>query len=143
MHLLIRLHPRDEIAGCSEKAYDSLSIRDAQQMLLFPSDSELLKYITEVFLFLVFHLNSPTCQKGKKWYFFTIFNDIWTKIQLCISHAQLVGFSTIILWAFFGFLFIAGLALVCLLSWFESYSAEVILEEHFDTFEIFFYTDIY
>lgn len=66
MHLLIRLHPRDEIAGCSEKAYDSLSIRDAQQMLLFPSDSELLKYITEVFLFLVFHLNSPTCQKGKK-----------------------------------------------------------------------------
>ncbi|RAL41315.1 hypothetical protein DM860_010109 [Cuscuta australis] len=38
---------RDEIAGCSEKAYDSLSIKDAQQMLLFSSDQELLEYVTE------------------------------------------------------------------------------------------------
>ncbi|CAI0441717.1 unnamed protein product [Linum tenue] len=38
---------RDEIAGCSEKAYDFLSINDARQMLLFSSDNELLKYINE------------------------------------------------------------------------------------------------
>ncbi|XWS42907.1 hypothetical protein CRYUN_Cryun16bG0054700 [Craigia yunnanensis] len=38
---------RDEIAGCSEKAYDYLSINDAQQMLLFSSDQELLEYIKE------------------------------------------------------------------------------------------------
>ncbi|GKU90840.1 hypothetical protein SLEP1_g4784 [Rubroshorea leprosula] len=36
---------RDEIAGCSEKAYDYLSINDAQQMLLFSSDRDLLEYI--------------------------------------------------------------------------------------------------
>lgn len=39
---------RDEIAGCSEKAYDSLSIKDARQMLLFSSDQELSDYINEV-----------------------------------------------------------------------------------------------
>ncbi|KAF3448738.1 hypothetical protein FNV43_RR09451 [Rhamnella rubrinervis] len=38
---------RDEIAGCSEKAYDYLSISDARQMLLFTSDQELLKYSEE------------------------------------------------------------------------------------------------
>ena len=38
---------RDEIAGCSEKAYDYLSINDARQMLLFTSDQELLEYIKE------------------------------------------------------------------------------------------------
>ncbi|KAJ6287742.1 hypothetical protein OIU78_030452 [Salix suchowensis] len=38
---------RDEIAGCSEKAYDYLSISDARQMLLFSSDNELLEYIKE------------------------------------------------------------------------------------------------
>ncbi|XP_011022470.1 PREDICTED: 26S proteasome non-ATPase regulatory subunit 8 homolog A-like [Populus euphratica] len=38
---------RDEIAGCSEKAYDYLSISDARQMLLFPSENELLEYIKE------------------------------------------------------------------------------------------------
>ncbi|KAL3619169.1 26S proteasome non-ATPase regulatory subunit 8 A [Castilleja foliolosa] len=36
---------RDEISGCSEKAYDSLSVNDAKQMLLFSSDKELLEYI--------------------------------------------------------------------------------------------------
>lgn len=40
---------RDEIAGCSEKAYDSLSLNDARQMLLFSSDQELSEYINEVF----------------------------------------------------------------------------------------------
>lgn len=39
---------RDEIAGCSEKAYDYLSINDAQQMLLFSSDRDLLEYIKAV-----------------------------------------------------------------------------------------------
>ncbi|KAJ7968871.1 26S proteasome non-ATPase regulatory subunit 8 [Quillaja saponaria] len=38
---------RDEIAGCSEKAYDYFSISDARQMLLFSSDKELLEYIKE------------------------------------------------------------------------------------------------
>ncbi|KAL0546954.1 hypothetical protein IC582_016873 [Cucumis melo] len=38
---------RDEIAGCSEKAYDYLSINDARQMLLFSSDQELLDYVKE------------------------------------------------------------------------------------------------
>lgn len=39
---------RDEIAGCSEKAYDCLSSSDARQMLLFSSDQELLEYVREV-----------------------------------------------------------------------------------------------
>ncbi|KAF2313482.1 hypothetical protein GH714_011203 [Hevea brasiliensis] len=38
---------RDEIAGCSEKAYGYLSVSDARQMLLFSSDNELLQYIKE------------------------------------------------------------------------------------------------
>ncbi|KAG7587648.1 Proteasome component (PCI) domain [Arabidopsis suecica] len=38
---------RDEIAGCSEKAYDYVSISDARQMLLFSSDQELLTYVKE------------------------------------------------------------------------------------------------
>ncbi|KAE9603277.1 hypothetical protein Lal_00008309 [Lupinus albus] len=38
---------RDEIAGCSEKAYDSLSLKDAKQILLYSSDHELLEYIKE------------------------------------------------------------------------------------------------
>ncbi|GMI94220.1 regulatory particle non-ATPase 12A [Hibiscus trionum] len=38
---------RDEIAGCSEKAYDYLSINDARQMLLFSSDPELVEYVKE------------------------------------------------------------------------------------------------
>ncbi|XP_052209623.1 26S proteasome non-ATPase regulatory subunit 8 homolog A [Diospyros lotus] len=38
---------RDEISGCSEKAYDSLSINHARQMLLFSSDKELFEYINE------------------------------------------------------------------------------------------------
>ena len=42
---------RDEIAGCSEKAYDFLSINDARKMLLFTSDKELTKYIEEVIFY--------------------------------------------------------------------------------------------
>ncbi|KAE9610658.1 hypothetical protein Lal_00029647 [Lupinus albus] len=38
---------RDEIAGCSEKAYDYLSLKDAKQILLYSSDQELLEYIKE------------------------------------------------------------------------------------------------
>ncbi|CAK8560075.1 unnamed protein product [Lathyrus sativus] len=38
---------RDEIAGCSEKAYDYLSINDAKQILLFSKDQELLEYLKE------------------------------------------------------------------------------------------------
>ncbi|XP_073003239.1 26S proteasome non-ATPase regulatory subunit 8 homolog A-like [Typha latifolia] len=38
---------RDEIAGCSEKAYDYLSTNDAKKILMFSSDQELFQYITE------------------------------------------------------------------------------------------------
>ncbi|GFS38067.1 regulatory particle non-ATPase 12A [Actinidia rufa] len=38
---------RDEISGCSEKAYDSLSINNARQLLLFSSDQELFEYVKE------------------------------------------------------------------------------------------------
>ncbi|KAG6408265.1 hypothetical protein SASPL_131269 [Salvia splendens] len=38
---------RDEIAGCSEKAYDTLSVNDARQMLLYSSDKEVIEYIKE------------------------------------------------------------------------------------------------
>lgn len=41
---------RDEISGCSEKAYDFLAISDAQKMLLFSSEQELLEYIKEVLI---------------------------------------------------------------------------------------------
>ncbi|KAK4744906.1 hypothetical protein SAY87_011218 [Trapa incisa] len=46
MDLLVKT-VRDEIAGCSEKAYDYLSISDARQMLLFSSDEQLMEYIKE------------------------------------------------------------------------------------------------
>ncbi|KAJ0970306.1 hypothetical protein J5N97_023183 [Dioscorea zingiberensis] len=38
---------RDEIAGCSEKAYNYLSIADAKKILMFSSDQELNEYITQ------------------------------------------------------------------------------------------------
>ncbi|BAB08437.1 unnamed protein product [Arabidopsis thaliana] len=38
---------RDEIAGCSEKAYDHLSISEGCKMLLFSSDQQLLTYVNE------------------------------------------------------------------------------------------------
>ncbi|RYR17357.1 hypothetical protein Ahy_B03g062131 isoform C [Arachis hypogaea] len=46
--LIVKLSFRDEIAGCSEKAYDYLSMNDAKQMLMFTSDKELSEYIKEV-----------------------------------------------------------------------------------------------
>ncbi|XP_071702975.1 26S proteasome non-ATPase regulatory subunit 8 homolog A-like [Rutidosis leptorrhynchoides] len=46
MDLLART-VRDEIAGCSEKAYDSLTIKDAREVLLLSSDQELFDYIKE------------------------------------------------------------------------------------------------
>ncbi|XP_020594299.1 putative 26S proteasome non-ATPase regulatory subunit 8 homolog B, partial [Phalaenopsis equestris] len=38
---------REEIAGCSEKAYESLSVADAKKILMFSSDEELSTYIEE------------------------------------------------------------------------------------------------
>ncbi|CAM6095564.1 unnamed protein product [Calypogeia fissa] len=38
---------RDEIAGCSEKAYDSLSVADAKKILMFKNDRELEEYTSE------------------------------------------------------------------------------------------------
>ncbi|KAL7195501.1 hypothetical protein ACSBR1_035681 [Camellia fascicularis] len=38
---------RDEIAECSKKAYDSLSINDARKILLFSSDKKLFEYVKE------------------------------------------------------------------------------------------------
>ncbi|KAI3777131.1 hypothetical protein L1987_46925 [Smallanthus sonchifolius] len=46
MDLLART-VRDEIAGCSEKAYDSLRVEDACQLLLLSSDQQLFEYIKE------------------------------------------------------------------------------------------------
>ncbi|KAF7093198.1 hypothetical protein CFC21_095622 [Triticum aestivum] len=46
MDLLVKT-VRDEIAGCSEKGYDYLSINDAKQMFKFSSDKELQQYIAE------------------------------------------------------------------------------------------------
>ncbi|CAL5439238.1 unnamed protein product [Camellia sinensis] len=37
----------DEIAECSKKAYDSLSINDARKILLFSSDKKLFEYVKE------------------------------------------------------------------------------------------------
>lgn len=60
---------RDEIAGCSEKAYDSLSLNDARQMLLYSSDKELVEYINEVtyvapcFLFMLNNFNLSILSK--------------------------------------------------------------------------------
>jgi 26S proteasome regulatory subunit N12 len=39
---------RDEIADCSGQAYDHLAVNDAMEMLMFSSDQQLLKYISEV-----------------------------------------------------------------------------------------------
>lgn len=39
---------RDEIAGCSEKAYDSLSLADAKKILMFASDRDLQAYVLDV-----------------------------------------------------------------------------------------------
>jgi 26S proteasome regulatory subunit N12 len=38
---------RDEIASCTEKAYERLSIADAKQVLMFDSESALLKYTAD------------------------------------------------------------------------------------------------
>ncbi|XP_073001962.1 26S proteasome non-ATPase regulatory subunit 8 homolog A-like [Typha latifolia] len=38
---------RDEIAGCSEKAYGYLSINDAKKILMFSSDQEIFEYINQ------------------------------------------------------------------------------------------------
>ncbi|GFS38079.1 regulatory particle non-ATPase 12A [Actinidia rufa] len=46
MDLLAKM-VRDEISGCNEKAYDSLSINNARQLLLFSSDQELFEYFKE------------------------------------------------------------------------------------------------
>jgi len=45
------LHPvngRDEVAGCSEQAYPSITVAHARQLLLFDSDAATLQYTSEV-----------------------------------------------------------------------------------------------
>lgn len=39
---------RDEIADCSERAYNTLSISDAKKLMLFKSDKEAEAYAAEV-----------------------------------------------------------------------------------------------
>lgn len=39
---------RDEIASCSEKAYERLRIQDAQKMMMFDSEKATLAYAVEV-----------------------------------------------------------------------------------------------
>jgi hypothetical protein len=43
-----RCPARDEVASCSERAYKSLSLADAQRMLLFPTGAELVEYAAQV-----------------------------------------------------------------------------------------------
>lgn len=52
-----KLH-RDEIAGCSEKAYDSLSVADAKKILMFSSDLDLENYVVDVSAVYMLALNS-------------------------------------------------------------------------------------
>lgn len=39
---------REEIADCSERAYSSLSMADAKNLMMFSSDKEALSYAQEV-----------------------------------------------------------------------------------------------
>ncbi len=39
---------RDEIAGCSARAYTTLSLSDAKKLMMFSSDEELMVYADEV-----------------------------------------------------------------------------------------------
>lgn len=39
---------RDEVAGCSERAYRSLTVEDAQRVLLMPNSQETCHYAAEV-----------------------------------------------------------------------------------------------
>lgn len=39
---------RDEVAGCSERAYPSLKVADAQRLLLIQSDQEASSFAAEV-----------------------------------------------------------------------------------------------
>jgi hypothetical protein len=39
---------RDEVAGCSERAYRSLKVEDAQRVLLMPNSQETCHYAAEV-----------------------------------------------------------------------------------------------
>jgi hypothetical protein len=45
---IIHLFHRDEIASCSEKAYDRLRIVDAQTLMMFESDAAVREYAEEV-----------------------------------------------------------------------------------------------
>ncbi len=49
MHAIIKfvLGCREEIAGCSERAYESLSVADARKLMLFGSDQEATQFATE------------------------------------------------------------------------------------------------
>ena len=47
MPFLFFLH-RDEIASCSEKAYDRLRIVDARKLMMFESDAAVREYADEV-----------------------------------------------------------------------------------------------
>ena len=42
------LRHREEIAGCSERAYESLSVEDARKLMLFSSDQEAAAFAEEV-----------------------------------------------------------------------------------------------
>lgn len=46
--IFVDYESRDEIAGCSEKAYDYLTVADAKQIMMFSSDQELADYIAVV-----------------------------------------------------------------------------------------------
>lgn len=46
--ILRLVNGRDEVAGCSEQAYPSITVAHARQLLLFDSDAATLQYSSEV-----------------------------------------------------------------------------------------------
>jgi 26S proteasome regulatory subunit N12 len=46
---------REEIASCSEKAYQYLRVKDAKDIMLFKNEKEVLAYATEVCPYMLYH----------------------------------------------------------------------------------------
>jgi len=65
--LLINNQRRSEIAECSEKAYNSLSVADAQKSLLFSTSEDLLSFAKKVHTSIsLFHFRKRERERCKK-----------------------------------------------------------------------------
>ena len=81
---------RDEIAGCSEKAYEFLTLKDAKKLLMFTNEKDLLGYIKEVWYpshFRMFIL----LEYGSNIFLIYLvalkFGDMWLKLLLaCLTY---------------------------------------------------------